>query len=201
MRSLILPALSYVACAMSEVEFRFVQYIAEHGKSYASLEEYKQRLANYNKWDQAINEIKNLTNTSIHSHNKYADWSEDERAKLTGATFAPYVEESEYKTPEVAVVPDWTTGVNWVDAGDVSPVKDQGQCGSCWAFSSTGAVESAYHMKMNKGPSVPVTQFSEQQLVDCVKSCFGCGGGWPGHSFYYYESHGAYYEQNYPYTA
>lgn len=56
-------------------------------------------------------------------------------------------------------------------------------------------------MKMNKGPSVPVTQFSEQQLVDCVKTCFGCDGGWPGHSFYYYESHGAYYEQNYPYTA
>lgn len=106
-----------------------------------------------------------------------------------------------YEMPKInKATPDWTTGVNWVDAGAVSSVKDQGQCGSCWAFSSTGALESAYHIKMHKGTQ-PVSQYSEQQLVDCVKSCLGCNGGWPGHSFYYYESHGAYYENNYPYTA
>ena len=46
-----------------------------------------------------------------------------------------------------------------------------------------------------------MTQFSEQQVVSCVKSAFGCNGGWAGHAFYYYESHGAYYENNWAYTA
>ena len=199
MRSFALATLTYAVAAMSEIEFRFINYIAEHGKSYANVEEYEMRLANYKAWDEAINEIRTLTETSQHGHNKFSDWTAEERANLTKAVAGPQADH--YETPVVGVVPDWNTGVNWVNEGDVSPVKDQGQCGSCWSFSSTGALESAYHMKMNKGPSVPVTQFSEQQLVDCVASCLGCNGGWPGHSFYYYESHGAYLEQNYPYVS
>lgn len=141
----------------------------------------------------------NATETSsVHGHNKFSDWTAYEKSKLSGVKNVPESNPEEFFTPE-GTVPDWTTGVNWVTAGAVSGVKDQGQCGSCWAFSSTGALESAYHIAMHKSGSV--TTFSEQQLVDCVKTCLGCNGGWPGHSFYYYESHGAYYEADYPYTA
>ena len=62
----------------------------------------------------------------------------------------------------------------------VSPVKDQGHCGSCWAFSTVGAVESAYAIKHGVIESMGVLEFSEQQLVDCAGGEYlneGCNGG------------------------
>jgi len=66
---------------------------------------------------------------------------------------------------------------NWCDSSNnkCTPVKDQGQCGSCWAFSSIEAIESAWMIKGN-----PMTVMSEQELVDCSGSTgnAGCNGGW-----------------------
>jgi C1A family cysteine protease len=199
MRSFALAALAgfSAASSMSPMEYKFINFVAKHAKSYATVEEYQHRLSLFAETDRQIEEFNATETTSVHGHNKFSDWTAYEKSKLLGAKNSPRA--TEYETPIVGSVPDWTTGVNWVEAGAVSPVKDQGQCGSCWAFSSTGALESAYHLGAHK--TGYVTQFSEQQLVDCVISCLGCNGGWPGHSFYYYESHGAYYEGDYPYTA
>ena len=57
---------------------------------------------------------------------------------------------------------DLTDYVNWVEAGAVNPVKDQGRCGACWAFTAIGAIEGAYFVKHQK-----LLSFSEQQLIDC----------------------------------
>jgi len=183
--------------SLSTTSLSTASFIAQHSKSYATIEEYQIRLSLFAKADKAIEEFNATETTSVHGHNKFSDYNSYEKSRLLGAKNSPKA--TEYETPVVGTVPDWTTGVNWVEVGAVSGVKDQGQCGSCWAFSSTGALESAYHIGAHK--TGYVTQFSEQQLVDCVQSCLGCNGGWPGHSFYYYESHGAYYEGDYPYTA
>jgi C1A family cysteine protease len=90
--------------------------------------------------------------------------------------------------------PDWTTGWNWVDHGAVTPVKDQGQCGGCWSFSSTGALEGAWKIKSGQ-----LLSFSEQELIDCVGVCFGCGGGTFFSAFRWYNTHFPMSEASYPY--
>ena len=78
----------------------------------------------------------------------------------------------------------------------MSIVKNQGNCGSCWTFSTTGAIESAYAIKYPKvgglGTQLDVQTFSEQQLVDCAGGEFhnnGCNGGWYGSAYDYLQSH------------
>jgi len=79
-------------------------------------------------------------------------------------------------------------------------VKDQGQCGSCWAFSTTGAIEGAYEIATGALNSV-----SEEQLVDCIPTsytCYGCGGGWPDKAMdWVHDNGGIASESAYPYTA
>ena len=87
--------------------------------------------------------------------------------------------------------------VDWRTEGAVTPVKNQGQCGSCWAFSATGSMEGAYFLK-NK----TLNSFSEQQLVDCstTQGNQGCNGGLMDYAFTYAESTKMETESDYPYT-
>lgn len=86
---------------------------------------------------------------------------------------------------------------DWREHNGVTPVKNQGHCGSCWTFSTVGALEA--HELLKYGSFVPL---SEQQLVDCAQDFdnHGCEGGLPSHAFDYItdEPHGISTESAYP---
>lgn len=100
---------------------------------------------------------------------------------------------------EFAALP---ASIDWSTRGAVTPVKDQGQCGSCWSFSTTGALEGAYAIKSGK-----LVSFSEQQLVDCDTlgnggRDHGCNGGLMDNAFNWIsKNNGLCLEADYPYVS
>jgi hypothetical protein len=89
------------------------------------------------------------------------------------------------------------SSIDWTTRGAVTPVKDQGQCGSCWAFSTTGSTEGAYQIATGK-----LVSLSEQELVDCAASYGnqGCNGGLMDDGFQYLQAKGDETETSYSYT-
>ena len=69
--------------------------------------------------------------------------------------------------------------INWVEKDRITPAKDQGECGSCWAFAATTVQEGMQAIKDDK----PVVRLSEQEAVDCDTRSSGCNGGWPKNYF------------------
>lgn len=122
----------------------------------------------------------NPANTWRMGANKFTDWTDEEFHRFylmqdqnCSATYGSM----QYRDPTLP------TSYDWRDEGIVSPVKNQGKCGSCWTFSTTGAMES--HWAIYKSVAPPL--LSEQQLVDCAGAFdnHGCHGGLPSHAFEY----------------
>lgn len=124
-----------------------------------------------------------------------SDWTEQEYLDIL--TYMPMdqadFEENLTYHPETL---EASKAIDWRSKGKVQGIKDQKQCGSCWAFSSVSALESAYAVKHGK-----LYSFAEQQLVDCEPKSHGCRGGLQRYAYDYYKTHNAIEESSYKYTA
>jgi len=174
--------------ALSEIESSFLGYITQFGKSYSSMAEYELRLREFAFKHQYIANHNENATSFVLGHNKFSDWTAEEYKSLLTYKSEGHVADA----PKRATA---ASPVDWREQGCVSPVQDQGQCGSCWAFSATSAMESAHCVTAGK-----LEKFSEQQLVDCVKLCHGCNGGLQSRAYSYLKTHYEMSEDAYPYT-
>jgi hypothetical protein len=121
----------------------------------------------------------------------------ERRAALRGYAPPPgYQAELESRLVLLPVDKSLPSSFSWVEQGGVTPVKDQGSCGSCWAFAATAELES--HMLIRYNTSLDL---SEQQVVSCNGVGAGCGGGWAFAAYDLFRTHGAVLEDCHPYLA
>ncbi|XP_072021132.1 LOW QUALITY PROTEIN: digestive cysteine proteinase 2-like [Amphiura filiformis] len=209
LRLLLICALTLVALATpildTKLDKHWEMWKDHHSKKYEDKHsELKRRLI----WEENFKAI-NLHNlehslgmhTFTQEMNVYGDLRSEEFVQRNGfrqglkKTLLGYKNEFYQATAFQADLPDT---VDWRTKGYVTPVKDQGQCGSCWSFSTTGALEGQYFKKTGT-----LVSFSEQQLVDCSTSFgnMGCNGGLMDQAFDYIKQYGEEKEADYPYTA
>jgi len=183
----------------------WTQYFKRH---YSSIDEETRR---YKIWYENLGRIA-TTNSQNLSYklrlNQFADLTDDEfRLKVHGHAGSCY--RSDKKVPTISTRLNQKkksiqkqqanpASVDWVTKGVVTPVKNQGDCGSCWAFSTTGSIECEFAIKTGT-----LNSLSEQQLVDCSGQYGneGCNGGLMDWAFeYVIATGGLCSETEYPYT-
>lgn len=174
-------------------DYKFFEFVSKHGRSYGTTAEFNFRKAQFKKSLAAIEELNNTMETSFHGINAFSDRTESEMKKMLG-----YKHVEKNGTAVILDDSNLADEVDWRTKGAVTPVKNQGMCGSCWAFSTTGAVEGAMFIS-----SGTLQSFSEQQLVDCSGSFgnMGCNGGLMDNAFRYIEKSPLELEADYAYTA
>jgi len=200
MQILFLLGLLVLASALTETEYRaaFDKFKVDFGKVYLASEEvhryevFKQNLDFVNAWDASARGF----TVGI---NKFADLSAQEFASIYNGMKVTRVPEVVDEQPGPVTIQVTGDVVNWVNKGAVTPIKDQGQCGSCWSFSATGSMEGQQFIKAGK-----LISLSEQNLVDCStdQGNEGCNGGLMDQAFQYVITNkGIDTEDSYPYTA
>jgi cathepsin L len=183
-----------------EYETAFEEWVQEHHKVYDD----REVLYRFRIFKQSLDWIESF-NSEPHSFtvglNSFSDLTNTEfLERYTGLnrkkSLFPPIQSSEhlYEIDESVSVP---TAIDWRSKGIVTPVKTQGQCGSCWSFSTTGSVEGAWARNHS------LVSLSEQNLMDCSRSYgnVGCNGGLMDGAFkYIINNQGIDSEASYPYT-
>ncbi|KAH0434058.1 hypothetical protein IEQ34_026902 [Dendrobium chrysotoxum] len=186
-----------------EAEMReiYERWMEQHGRNYNVLDEKERRFEVFKENLRYIDEHNAAADAGVHSFrlglNRFADLTNEEyRASYLGTRQHQrrWNPSDRYHVAFGEALPD---SVDWRTKGAVAPVKDQGTCGSCWAFSSIAAVEG-----INQIVTGDLISLSEQELVDCdTSSNQGCNGGLMDDAFEFIIRNGGIdSEEDYPYS-
>jgi len=176
---------------------RFARFAVRYGKSYENAAEVQRR---FRIFSESLDKVRSTNRRGLSyklgiNHFSDMSWEEFQATKLGAAQTCSATLSGNHLMRDAKALPETK---DWREAGIVSPVKNQASCGSCWTFSTTGALEAAYTQATGKNISL-----SEQQLVDCAGAYnnFGCSGGLPSQAFEYIKYNGGLdTEESYPYT-
>jgi C1A family cysteine protease len=162
--------------------------------------DYLNRLKTFIENDKFIDleNLKNLSYTLGHNKFSHMDFDEFSKTILCGNMKSNNLRGVnnivKYTDVNVSALP---TSIDWRTRNTVTPVKDQGNCGSCWSFSTTGSLESSYSIKTGQ-----LVSFSEQNLVDCDHLDSGCSGGLMSNAAEFIRTNnGLCTEKDYPYVS
>jgi len=194
-----ISALLVSAVASVSAGSLFDQYSAQWGKNYSAAE-LPRAMECFAKTQATIDRLNKEQATANHGWNDFTDMCEEDFKSYHSLTVPLRVRSpiAPYTSQQVsALVND--TGADWRTKGAVTPVKNQGRCGSCWSFSSTGNMEGQHFLA-----SKTLVSLSEQELVSCSGSDGnqGCNGGLMDNAFKWVNSNGGISsESDYPYTS
>ncbi|KAG3281480.1 cathepsin K isoform X3 [Ictidomys tridecemlineatus] len=201
LKLLLLPMVSFALYPEEILDTQWELWKKTYRKQYnGKVDEISRRLI----WEKNLKyiSIHNLeASLGVHTYelamNHLGDMTSEEVVqKMTGLKVPPFHSQSN----DTLYIPDWEgrapDSIDYRKKGYVTPVKNQGQCGSCWAFSSVGALEGQLKKKTGR-----LLNLSPQNLVDCVSENDGCGGGYMTIAFQYVQkNHGIDSEDAYPYV-
>jgi len=196
MKIAILLSVLVLAYAL-DYEAEFDMFKLKYNKAYSTPQEEERRFQIFADKLKFVNEWDAEARGFSVAINKFADLSNQEFVSIyTGLKINKTYDAVIEKIDSTRVQGDV---VNWVNKGAVTAVKNQGQCGSCWSFSTTGSVEGAHFLSTGK-----LVSLSEQNLVDCstAEGNEGCNGGLMDDAFQYIiDNHGIDTEESYKYRA
>ncbi|KAL3273551.1 hypothetical protein HHI36_014985 [Cryptolaemus montrouzieri] len=200
MKVVALCLVALVVCAQADdIQQQWKDFQVKYGKTYRSPVEARKRFTIF---QENVNEIEKhnaLYEQGKVSYkegiNQFADLTADEFMQYVnrGLLNKPTIVGTVYNVTKNFVAP---ASVDWRQQGVVTGVKDQGQCGACWAFSTTGSIEGQLGVVKSN-----LVSLSEQNLMDCswLQGNAGCGGGLMTSAFNYVKKNGIESEQDYPY--
>nr|P10056.2 RecName: Full=Caricain; AltName: Full=Papaya peptidase A; AltName: Full=Papaya proteinase III; Short=PPIII; AltName: Full=Papaya proteinase omega; Flags: Precursor [Carica papaya]CAA46862.1 proteinase omega [Carica papaya] len=175
----------------------FNSWMLNHNKFYENVDEKLYRFEIFKDNLNYIDETNKKNNSYWLGLNEFADLSNDEfNEKYVGSLIDATIEQSydeEFINEDTVNLPE---NVDWRKKGAVTPVRHQGSCGSCWAFSAVATVEGINKIRTGK-----LVELSEQELVDCERRSHGCKGGYPPYALEYVAKNGIHLRSKYPYKA